>query len=187
MTKQSESVMASQRRKKIRAVQEFGGKCQRCGYDKCLGALVFHHLSDKKFSPSYVIMRRKWEFALEELKKCILVCSNCHAEIHFENKNIEIQSRIDTNWITKKCKYCREEFITSKESQIFCKSICAQLGQLYSCKPSKEELAELIKEKIPWRTIGNQYRVTSNTVRKWAHNYGLSHCNWIARKNKKLP
>ena len=59
-----------------------GGKCIRCGYDKCISALEFHHKdpSKKDFGISDDNMRLKE--AVEEVKKCILICSNCHREFH---------------------------------------------------------------------------------------------------------
>lgn len=62
----------------------FGGKCKICGYDKCLTALDFHHLDPKTKDGgiSYYISQGYANKAIEEAKKCILVCRNCHAEIH---------------------------------------------------------------------------------------------------------
>lgn len=72
--------------KKEQIINLFGGKCQICSYDKCQSVLSFHHLpgTDKKFTISDAIVRkRKSEQELvDELKKCILVCANCHGEIH---------------------------------------------------------------------------------------------------------
>lgn len=66
---------------KLCAVEHMGGKCSICGYDKCLSALTFHHINpwDKDFEIS---SKMSWEAIVQELKKCALVCSNCHAEIH---------------------------------------------------------------------------------------------------------
>lgn len=76
----------ARRRKKIRqmAISYLGNKCYFCGYNKCLDALDFHHLdkSTKEFGLSQNGMTRSWEKTKNELKKCILVCSNCHREIH---------------------------------------------------------------------------------------------------------
>lgn len=76
----------AKRRKKIRqmSVEYLGGKCCFCGYDRCSSALDFHHVdeSTKKFGLSQNGMTRSWEKTRNELKKCILVCSNCHREIH---------------------------------------------------------------------------------------------------------
>jgi len=74
------------RRKKIRqmAVEHKGGKCMNCGYNKCLKALEFHHLEsgEKDFGISAKGYTRSWKSVAEELKKCILLCANCHREIH---------------------------------------------------------------------------------------------------------
>ena len=63
-----------------------GGKCEICGYNKCVSALQFHHInpSDKDFTISESL--RLNDFDIEkyhkEVDKCILVCANCHAELH---------------------------------------------------------------------------------------------------------
>jgi DNA replicative helicase MCM subunit Mcm2 (Cdc46/Mcm family) len=66
------------------AVEYKGGKCEKCGYNKCLSALDFHHLEPehKDFGISYKGITRKWESIKNEIDKCILVCANCHREIH---------------------------------------------------------------------------------------------------------
>lgn len=66
------------------AIAYKGGKCQICGYDKCVGALEFHHLdpTQKDFGISAKGYTRSWDKNKQELNKCILVCANCHREIH---------------------------------------------------------------------------------------------------------
>jgi len=62
---------------------ELGGCCARCGYDKYLGALEFHHLDPtvKEFALGH--KRGLSEEALrKEINKCILLCANCHREEH---------------------------------------------------------------------------------------------------------
>lgn len=61
-----------------------GGKCECCGYDKCKEALDFHHLNEnlKSFNISDRNVSTNWEEVKLELDKCILVCANCHREIH---------------------------------------------------------------------------------------------------------
>ncbi|MBI3601861.1 MAG: hypothetical protein HY209_03105 [Candidatus Omnitrophica bacterium] len=74
------------RRKKIRAmaVAHKGGKCVRCGYDRCIDVLEFHHLdpAQKDFNISSKGYTRSWARVKEELGKCIMVCANCHRELH---------------------------------------------------------------------------------------------------------
>lgn len=59
-----------------------GGKCERCGYDTYLGALDFHHINPSE--KDFTIGNRDYKLkeCIEETKKCILICSNCHREIH---------------------------------------------------------------------------------------------------------
>ena len=74
------------RREKVRAmaVEYKGGRCQVCGYDKCIEALEFHHLdpTQKDFGISHKGYTRSWEKVKEEVDKCILLCANCHREFH---------------------------------------------------------------------------------------------------------
>lgn len=60
-----------------------GGKCEKCGYDKYDGALEFHHLDPSK--KDFAISKKKAKYIdslKPELDKCILVCANCHRELH---------------------------------------------------------------------------------------------------------
>ena len=69
---------------KEKAIQYKGEKCSICGYNKYIGALEFHHLNPNKkdFGIGQKGCTRCWEKVKEELDKCILVCANCHREIH---------------------------------------------------------------------------------------------------------
>ncbi len=68
---------------KKQAVAIKGGKCCRCGYNKCINALEFHHIDPAKKTVSISKLTRLDNEAIQELDKCILVCSNCHREIHY--------------------------------------------------------------------------------------------------------
>jgi hypothetical protein len=76
-------VKTFRKRTKEKAVEYKGGKCNICNYDRCVSALEFHHLepSKKDFTLSQS-MNTAWNKIEEELDKCILVCANCHREIH---------------------------------------------------------------------------------------------------------
>lgn len=80
-------IKAVQRRRKElrrRAIESKGGRCQICGYDRCMEALEFHHLdsSQKDFGISSRGITRSWAKVQEELDKCVLLCANCHREVH---------------------------------------------------------------------------------------------------------
>jgi hypothetical protein len=62
--------------------QARGNKCQRCGYSRCSAALEFHHLDPAKKEFTISNANFKLKDALRETKKCILLCSNCHRELH---------------------------------------------------------------------------------------------------------
>ena len=76
----------SKRRRKLKelAIAYKGGKCYFCGYNRCQDALDFHHLdpSQKGFGLSVKGLTRSLQKIKEEADKCILVCANCHREIH---------------------------------------------------------------------------------------------------------
>lgn len=77
-------VMTKSKYYKQKAVEYKGGACQICGYNKCNAALDFHHVNPKNKSGvlAYMFSRCSWDKIKEELDKCILVCANCHREIH---------------------------------------------------------------------------------------------------------
>lgn len=80
----SEAVSKRRKKLKILAVEYLGGCCQLCGYNKSLTALEFHHKdpTQKDFGISESGSTRSFEKIKLELDKCILVCANCHREIH---------------------------------------------------------------------------------------------------------
>jgi hypothetical protein len=82
-------------KKKLRKqelIEYKGGKCEKCGYNKCTRALCFHHIdpSTKEFElSSEYIWKVSRERMFKEADKCQMLCANCHAELHEE----ESQSR----------------------------------------------------------------------------------------------
>lgn len=78
----AKSVVIWRQKRKKDLVEYKGGRCCRCGYDKCIDALTFHHVNplEKEFNiggSTYGFERLK-----KEVDKCILLCMNCHAEEH---------------------------------------------------------------------------------------------------------
>ena len=80
------AVQKRRRRIREKAIDYKGGHCQICGYSRCPEALEFHHLESngKEFGISDKGYTRSWKRIAAELDKCILLCANCHREIHAE-------------------------------------------------------------------------------------------------------
>jgi hypothetical protein len=74
----------TRRHQKLRRilVEEAGGRCVVCGYDRCAFNLHFHHVypAEKAFEMS-TAAGKALDTYREEAKKCVLVCANCHGEI----------------------------------------------------------------------------------------------------------
>ena len=85
MSYSTERVKAWRHRTKQKMVDAMGGKCQCCGYNTCKEALAFHHIDPAHKDMGFGDVRanpKSWNKVVDELKKCILVCHNCHSEIH---------------------------------------------------------------------------------------------------------
>lgn len=80
----TEAVQRRRDKTKELLVEYKGGKCEICGYDRCIGALEFHHINpeEKEFGIGQKGYTRSMEKNKAEADKCILVCANCHREIH---------------------------------------------------------------------------------------------------------
>jgi len=80
------------KRKKL-LVEKLGGSCSICGYNKNLAALTFHHKHPNKKSfqlDARSLSNRNLPVIENEVKKCILVCNNCHAELHHPRHDVEL-------------------------------------------------------------------------------------------------
>jgi transposase len=79
----SEQIARHRRKLKETLVAEAGGCCQLCGYDRFIGALEFHHLdrATKRLGISANGLTLSVKTVRDEVAKCVLLCSNCHAEV----------------------------------------------------------------------------------------------------------
>lgn len=91
MSQSSERVKSWRKATKQRMVAAMGGKCQCCGYDRCMESLDFHHVDPKQKEMALGSIRanpKAWGAIVNELRKCILICRNCHGEIHYTGKSL---------------------------------------------------------------------------------------------------
>lgn len=156
---------------KQKAVDYKGGACISCGYDKCIAALEFHHVepSGKDFSISHKGHTRSWNEIKNELDKCILVCANCHREIHSSALNKEkVIERISIK-LEKLCPICSKNFIVgaTDSTQQFCSQDCYKVSiRKVKERPTKEQLLEQLTT-TSYVQLGKKYGVSDNAIRKW--------------------
>ena len=83
----------ARRRNKAKMIAYKGGKCERCGYNRCNDVLCFHHKDPSIKELTLVGGVKSWDRTKAEIDKCMLLCSNCHMEEHekLENNDIVIQ------------------------------------------------------------------------------------------------
>jgi hypothetical protein len=127
---------------KIEAIEYKGGKCIKCGYDKCPTAMIFHHLdpSQKDFGIAENGRAHKnLDQIKSELDKCVLLCSNCHLETHYEEyqknrerkfQEIELEKRKFADSVDKNCSQCNESinvFASQLWENNFCSTKCRNL------------------------------------------------------------
>lgn len=164
--------------RKILAVNLLGGKCCKCGYNKNYAALDFHHVDPKEKEFDWTKLRQlSWKDIIAELKKCVCICSNCHAEVHHPSLEINLIRPDSTanNYLnnevkeTGTCLIC-DEFVFGTK---YCSKYCAAKARRVVKRPDKQTLKELI-DTLPLTRIGKLYNVSDNAVRKWIKFYDMS-------------
>jgi hypothetical protein len=161
--------------RKKKAVELMGGKCNKCGYCKNYAALDFHHADPSKKEFAFDVGRQKsWGKMIVELKKCILLCSNCHREEHHPEMMVTSHNFCGDPYmnlgpkVTGNCPSCQTEVFGTK----YCSQACSRDSRRKVKRPNREELQELIKT-TPFTRIGEKYGVSDNAIRKWANHYGI--------------
>ena len=174
---------ANRIRRKHDIVYVMGGKCAVCGYNKCESALEVHHLNPKtKTLMVSQALGRNWKKTRSELKKCILLCANCHREIHAgvskmptkstfsETRAQEIDEKLQK--IKEKrlyhCKCCGATITREAER---CKKCSAEHKHRFE-RPPREEFKALVRT-YPLLRVASMFGVTENAIKKACLSYGL--------------
>jgi len=83
-TKKSKNKYHIKRKRMVYQLKSHG--CALCGYNKCAAAMDFHHIGEKVFSlNTNLFCRHTNQEIADEIAKCILLCANCHREVHFND------------------------------------------------------------------------------------------------------
>ncbi len=104
------------RRMKEKAVEYLGGHCSNCHQKFPNSAFDFHHFdpTKKDSEMSRKMLRYSWNTIKKELSKCILLCKNCHAELHnnngkkdnFGNRHVLKWKKREIEYLGGKCEIC---------------------------------------------------------------------------------
>lgn len=86
-------------RKALKAflVSPVDAKCQSCGYNQYIGNLAFHHKDKrtKMYNISSSLLLRPLKTLIKEASKCMLICHNCHGEVHAGIRSVKKIPLID--------------------------------------------------------------------------------------------
>ena len=167
----------------IKLINIKGGKCEICGYNKNIAALEFHHLDPAKKNfqlDSRHISNRTWKSILDEAENCILVCSNCHRELHNPDLTTEtVNERIKNEEEVLKNSKNWEKVKTSEKKQTLCKhcgtpfdAVCGKIYCSKECReadrnwPTKEQLLEKRKKLGSWTKVKKLLKISMKTIKK---------------------
>lgn len=168
---------------KLKAIYYKGGECQICGYKKSLRALQFHHLDPNQKDFGISGGTKSFERMKPELDKCILVCANCHSEIHDGitqiPENISMIAKEDFPEELQDSKFSSRTVSTTKNYKHIC-PVCntpfkAVKGKIYCSKecrdkarnlPTKEELLNKYNELGSWKRTEAFYKIGLKTREK---------------------
>lgn len=168
--------------RKIKAIELKGGCCQKCGYDRNYAALEFHHADpDEKEFIWKELVKKPWGDIIREIKKCILLCGNCHSEHHYpefdkdkiNNENLHARSQDKAVKLKKlketgRCPVCEDCCFGTK----YCSTECRAIAQRKIERPSRYQLKDDLKHNT-YVNVAKKYGVSDNTVRKWAKKYKI--------------
>jgi hypothetical protein len=156
-----------------------GGSCEICGYNKNLAALEFHHI-DKTTKESQLDSRTlsnsNMEWIMSEFEKCMVLCANCHREIHspdlmFDTVNEKINKfdlKKSDKWIkitTQKKYTCSDCGCEISKWGKNCKN-CFHKNRRKVDRPEKSVISEMVNNE-GYSSVAKKFGVTDNTVRKW--------------------
>ncbi len=164
-----EAVSNTRRKNKFKLLEAYGGKCSLCGYDKCFGALEFHHLDPTKKDFGLGSRNVKsLERMKKEAEKCILICSNCHREIHYGNHDEDTMKR------AIKLSTFKQRIVKPKASKLpKVIAIKVVVPRKKKFEVSKEELENLVWEQ-PTMHVAKLFGVSDKAIEKRCIKLGVS-------------
>lgn len=196
MSSNSKHVKTWRKNTKTKIINIFGGGCGICGYNRCNSSLALHHLNpdEKEYGlGQFMAHPRKWEIIKEELKKCILVCHNCHGEIHeglitIPDNVSRYKECIDITY--NKCKSCNSEIDDTLTMCDTCRNT-----QMHNSLNGRNKLDMVNWDAIDlpnalksynMTEISDQFNISPYLIRKKIKLLGLSDIHSIRRNTWKV-
>ena len=162
-------------KRKYETIISHGGKCEMCGYNKNISALEFHHLNPKEkeikldtriFSNTNLVDLKK------ELDKCILLCSNCHKEIHYPDltmtyipeilEKAKDKKSFSSKETGKRCPICGNRFL-SVRGKIYCSEKCRNLAR-FKDYPTINEIEKSYESLHSWEKVAQSFGLTRRII-----------------------
>lgn len=161
-------------KKKAQLISILGGSCWICGYDRVPSALEFHHLdpTTKEIGIS-THLTRSLESLIDEIKKCALLCANCHREVHaglVEVPSVHIWVPLSIEEIaTYPCKGCQAPI----SKGIYCSTKCSvDSRRLVNWEQERDNILEMRdNKKMSFVAMAIHYGCSDKTVAKWYKKY----------------
>ena len=132
------------RKTKARIIEAMGGKCVSCDYNRYQEVFDLHHLNPLKKNFSFGSIRanpKAWSTIVIELRKCVLLCANCHREVEAGYKTVENIQYFNEQYVnpfhfnrglkpykSRICKSCKEEYDPTGSTQKYCSPLCRKRG-----------------------------------------------------------
>jgi len=160
---------------KLRLIDSLGGKCSSCGYDKNIASLCFHHRNPaiKKFRLDMRgLANRSSSEIVKEAAKCILLCHNCHTEIHNPELSMSDIRRMDLQpKIKPQSRFCMCGVKIGRSTDKMCQRCYSEHRRLHGRKktiqnwPSQETLLKSLETKNKTQ-VARELGVSRRTLSK---------------------
>ena len=176
----AEHVTSWRRRTKKRSIDAFGGICCLCKKEYPQEVFEFHHLnpSEKSFGLGK-IRCLAWERICEELRKCVLVCANCHRLIEYGHAEVPYDAYVfNESYLNYKEQERQARFDkcvcgrSKPKIQKYCSPECAHFNRRKVDRPDIKTLKRLLKN-YSLNHIGKMYGVSHAAVKKWKVSYNI--------------
>ncbi len=148
---------------KDKAIEYKGGKCEKCSYSSCKGAMDFHHPDPNGKDFAISNGSYGWEKIRREIDKCILLCCRCHREIHHE-------------WylIATKERELKEEARTNERKN--------EIERKYSSVD--ENKLRILINSYSVREVANSFNTTERIIKRLCEKFRISTSQWRFQKPK---